>query len=37
MPQGITSLVFSHLITRFDRDHIFTIKKVQHQLRDMVR
>jgi hypothetical protein len=32
MPQGITSLVFPHLIARFDRDRIFTIKKAQHQI-----
>jgi hypothetical protein len=37
MPQGMTSLAFSHLITRFDRDRIFTIKKAQHQQWDMVR
>ncbi len=31
MPQGMTSLAFPPRITRFDTEHIFIIKKTQHQ------
>jgi hypothetical protein len=33
----MTSLAFPPRITRFDMEHIFIIKKTQHQLRDIVR